>query len=92
MEDAQELLELTQQNVDWTEVQKEVIKEGKTCLKNNLKWNFEYPRFFFMQIEEFSVINGNRPLSFNEWQQLIQVSEDIRRDLLEKGSIKKVIG
>ena len=44
------------------------------------------------ELEEFSMENGNGPLSVKDWQQLIQVSEDIRRDLLEKGSIKKVIG
>jgi hypothetical protein len=44
------------------------------------------------ELEEFSVINGRRELSFSEWQLLITSSEDVRRDLFEKSSIKKVFG
>ena len=44
------------------------------------------------EAEEFSVANGQKALSFNEWQKLVQVSEDIRRDLLEKSSVKQLIG
>ncbi len=44
------------------------------------------------ELEEFSVVNGRGELSFNEWSLLITSSEDIRRDLLQKESIKKVFG
>ena len=90
MGDAMELLDLTKENVDWKQIQKEVknwLKLADCFISSKIKKNKSS-----FQLEEFSVENGNNELSFQEWQQLIQASEDIRRDLLEKKSVKKVIG
>lgn len=44
------------------------------------------------EVKEFAVKSGGQELSFNDYKTLYFASEDIRRDLLQKESMKKVIG
>ena len=64
VDDALDLLRLTESHVDWAQIQGE--------------------------LEEFSDIVGGNRMNASNYRELFLASEDVRRDVLEKPSVKKV--